>query len=119
MKQSVGKSTPNKAPSPLVMMIGHSTHTLEEFIRLLQAHGATYVVDVRTVPRSRHNHLFKMFWDEERSKYALAVCRTALMALGFTLTDLTPIEIRRETFFGSLASSPHNERCLPRRRGVR
>jgi uncharacterized protein (DUF488 family) len=44
--------------SPLVMTIGHSTHTLEEFIRLLQAHGATCVVDVRTVPRSRHNPQF-------------------------------------------------------------
>jgi len=40
------------------MTIGHSTHTLEEFIRLLQAHGATCVVDVRTVPRSGHNPQF-------------------------------------------------------------
>jgi uncharacterized protein (DUF488 family) len=45
-------------PSPLVMTIGHSTHTLEEFIGMLQAHGATCVVDVRTVPRSRHNPQF-------------------------------------------------------------
>ena len=49
---------PKKGPSPLVMTIGHSTHTLEEFIRLIQAHGATRVVDVRTVPRSRHNPQF-------------------------------------------------------------
>jgi uncharacterized protein (DUF488 family) len=40
------------------MTIGHSTHTLEEFIGLLKAHGATCVVDVRTVPRSRHNPQF-------------------------------------------------------------
>ncbi|MGD1098373.1 MAG: DUF488 domain-containing protein [Bryobacteraceae bacterium] len=40
------------------MTIGHSTHTIEEFIGLLQAHGATFVVDVRTVPRSRHNAQF-------------------------------------------------------------
>ncbi len=45
-------------PSPLVMTIGHSTHTLEEFIHMLQAHGAGCVVDVRTVPRSRHNPQF-------------------------------------------------------------
>ena len=45
------------APSQ-VMTIGHSTHTLEEFIRMLQAHGVTYVVDVRTIPRSRHNAQF-------------------------------------------------------------
>src|ERR1035438_9940606 len=44
--------------APLVMTIGHSTHTLEDFIRLLQAHGVTCVVDVRTVPRSRHNPQF-------------------------------------------------------------
>ena len=49
---------PKEEPSPLVMTIGHSTHTLEQFIRLLQAHGATCVVDVRTVPRSRHNTQF-------------------------------------------------------------
>lgn len=41
--------------APFVLMIGHSTRTLEEFIGLLQAHGATCVADVRTVPRSLHN----------------------------------------------------------------
>jgi len=40
------------------MTIGHSTLTLEEFINLLQTHGASCVVDVRTVPRSRHNQQF-------------------------------------------------------------
>jgi len=40
------------------MTIGHSTHTLEEFIHLLQAHGVACVVDVRTMPRSRHNPQF-------------------------------------------------------------
>jgi uncharacterized protein (DUF488 family) len=45
-------------PSPIVLTIGHSTHTIEEFIGLLQAHGATLVVDIRTVPRSWHNPQF-------------------------------------------------------------
>jgi uncharacterized protein (DUF488 family) len=45
-------------PSPIVLTVGHSTRSLEEFIRLLQAHEATRVVDVRTVPRSRHNPQF-------------------------------------------------------------
>jgi uncharacterized protein (DUF488 family) len=49
-------STPEA--SPLVMTIGHSTRTLSEFIRLLESHGVTRVVDVRTVPRSRHNPHF-------------------------------------------------------------
>ena len=49
---------PKKDVAPRIMTIGHSTRTLEEFIRLLQAHGALRVVDVRTVPRSRHNPQF-------------------------------------------------------------
>lgn len=44
--------------SPLVMTVGHSTRAIGEFIRLLQAHGAACVVDVRTIPRSRHNPQF-------------------------------------------------------------
>jgi uncharacterized protein (DUF488 family) len=54
----VEKSTEKEEPSPIVLTIGHSTRTLEEFIRLLQTHGATCVADVRTVPRSRHNPQF-------------------------------------------------------------
>ena len=40
------------------MTVGHSTRTIEEFIGLLKAHAVTCVVDVRTVPRSRHNPQF-------------------------------------------------------------
>jgi uncharacterized protein (DUF488 family) len=53
-----GKRTPSAEFPPVVLTIGHSTHTLEEFIFLLKAHGTTCVVDVRTVPRSRHNPQF-------------------------------------------------------------
>jgi uncharacterized protein (DUF488 family) len=45
-------------PSPVIMTIGHSTRSLDEFIGLLKAHGVTEVVDVRTVPRSRRNPQF-------------------------------------------------------------
>jgi uncharacterized protein (DUF488 family) len=38
--------------------IGHSTHPIEEFIGILQAHGVRRLVDVRTIPRSRHNPQF-------------------------------------------------------------
>ena len=41
-----------------VMTIGHSTRTLETFTHLLQVHEVKQVVDVRTVPRSRHNPQF-------------------------------------------------------------
>jgi uncharacterized protein (DUF488 family) len=54
----VGKSVPSAEPSPIVLTIGHSTRTLEEFIGLLQAHSTARVMDVRTVPRSRHNPQF-------------------------------------------------------------
>ncbi|MGZ5205180.1 MAG: DUF488 domain-containing protein [Caldimonas sp.] len=40
------------------MTIGHSTRALDEFLTLLVAHGVTQLVDVRTVPRSRHNPQF-------------------------------------------------------------
>lgn len=41
-----------------VFTIGHSTHPWVEFRDLLRAHGIERVVDVRTVPRSRHNPQF-------------------------------------------------------------
>lgn len=44
--------------APRILTIGHSTRPIAEFIRLLRAHGVTRVVDVRTVPRSRHNPQF-------------------------------------------------------------
>ena len=44
--------------SPVVFTIGHSTKALDAFISLLQAHTVTLVVDVRTIPRSRHNPQF-------------------------------------------------------------
>lgn len=38
--------------------IGHSTLTFEQFINLLRAHAIEQVVDVRTIPKSRHNPQF-------------------------------------------------------------
>jgi len=42
----------------IALTIGHSTRAIQEFVRLFQAHAVTRVVDVRTVPRSRHNPQF-------------------------------------------------------------
>jgi uncharacterized protein (DUF488 family) len=42
----------------MIMTIGHSTRSLEDFVGLLQAHGIERLVDVRTVPRSRRNPQF-------------------------------------------------------------
>jgi uncharacterized protein (DUF488 family) len=41
-----------------VLTIGHSTRLIDAFVTLLAAHGVTQLVDVRTVPRSRHNPQF-------------------------------------------------------------
>jgi uncharacterized protein (DUF488 family) len=41
-----------------IFAIGHSTRPIEEFLELLQAHGVKRLVDVRTVPHSRHNPQF-------------------------------------------------------------
>ena len=38
--------------------IGHSTRPVQEFIDILRAHGVQTLVDIRTVPRSRHNPQF-------------------------------------------------------------
>src|SRR5688572_13484047 len=43
---------------PVVFTIGHSTRPLRDFVALLEAHDVELVVDVRTVPRSRHNPQF-------------------------------------------------------------
>ncbi len=41
-----------------IYTIGHSTRTIEQFIGLLKAHSIQELVDVRTVPKSRHNPQF-------------------------------------------------------------
>jgi uncharacterized protein (DUF488 family) len=42
----------------VIATVGHSTHPIEEFIRMLAAHGVEALADVRTIPRSRHNPQF-------------------------------------------------------------
>jgi uncharacterized protein (DUF488 family) len=44
--------------NPLVCTIGHSNRTIEEFIELLRKNEIECVLDIRTVPRSRHNPQF-------------------------------------------------------------
>lgn len=41
-----------------IFTIGHSTHLIDEFVRMLTAHGIEQVVDVRTIAKSRHNPQF-------------------------------------------------------------
>lgn len=48
----------SKRSAPVILTIGHSTRPIAELVRLLTAHAVTRVIDVRTVPRSRHNPQF-------------------------------------------------------------
>jgi uncharacterized protein (DUF488 family) len=41
-----------------IYTVGHSTHSLDDFVGLLRAYGISRLVDVRTIPRSRHNPQF-------------------------------------------------------------
>lgn len=41
-----------------IWTIGHSTQPISDFLALLKAHGIEQLIDVRTVPRSRHNPQF-------------------------------------------------------------
>ena len=44
----------------VVFTVGHSTRSIEEFIALLKLHAIKMVVDVRTIPKSRHNPQFNI-----------------------------------------------------------
>jgi uncharacterized protein (DUF488 family) len=41
-----------------IFTIGHSTHPIDEFIRLLQSNNIEQIIDIRTIPKSRHNPQF-------------------------------------------------------------
>lgn len=48
----------SRPSQPLILTVGHSNRSLEDFLALLKVHGVERVLDVRTVPRSRHNPQF-------------------------------------------------------------
>jgi len=56
--ERLAASVDDDAEACKVLTIGHSTRSIDEFVSLLSAHGVTQLVDVRTVPRSRHNPQF-------------------------------------------------------------
>jgi uncharacterized protein (DUF488 family) len=44
----------NTAAELTVLTLGHSTRTIEEFLAILKAHRVELLVDVRSIPKSRH-----------------------------------------------------------------
>jgi uncharacterized protein (DUF488 family) len=53
-------SPPQEAhwPNGAIFTVGHSTLPIERFIALLRLYGIEQLMDIRTVPRSRHNPQF-------------------------------------------------------------
>ena len=47
-----------KRSAPIVYTIGHSSRSFQELLDLLRTHGVAQLIDVRTIPRSRHNPQF-------------------------------------------------------------
>lgn len=60
------KLTPPSTPKQMYS-IGHSIHSLAHFIDLLKAHDIATVIDIRTIPKSRHCPQF----NEEEFKASL------------------------------------------------
>lgn len=45
----------NAAMKSVIFTIGHSVRSIEEFVAMLRAFDVTQIIDVRSVPKSRHN----------------------------------------------------------------
>ncbi len=45
-------------PAGAIFTVGHSTRPIDGFIALLQVYGVVHLVDIRSVPKSRHNPQF-------------------------------------------------------------
>jgi hypothetical protein len=57
-QKSPGDLRSGSGGEPSILTIGHSTRPIDEFIKLLRQHGVERLVDIRTIPRSRHNPQF-------------------------------------------------------------
>jgi uncharacterized protein (DUF488 family) len=66
---------------PVIYTVGHSTRSFDELVEILRAHGVKRLVDVRTIPRSRHNPQFNR---ETLSKalHSRHLCYRHMKALG-------------------------------------
>jgi uncharacterized protein (DUF488 family) len=77
--------------------IGHSTHSIEEFIDLLKAHGVEQVADVRSIPKSRHVPQFNF-----------DVLGPALGEAGIAYTPIKALGGRRHSRKGSINTGWRN-----------
>jgi hypothetical protein len=82
---------------PVVLTVGHSTQPLAEFIALLAARSVSRLVDVRTVPCSRHNPQFNR-----------DILPTALEIVGIRYEHAADLGRFRPTLPGSLNTGWRN-----------
>jgi uncharacterized protein (DUF488 family) len=54
----ISVKTASRLKKPSIFTIGHSTRRIDEFVELLQMRGVKEVIDVRSIPMSRHNPQF-------------------------------------------------------------
>jgi uncharacterized protein (DUF488 family) len=47
-----------KRVAPIIFTVGHSTRSIDQLVKILRAHGVERLIDVRSIPRSRHNPQF-------------------------------------------------------------
>ena len=66
---------------PIIRTIGHSTRSLDVLIEMLKAHGVKRLVDVRTIPKSRHNPQYSREALESRLRNA-GIAYEHMKALG-------------------------------------
>lgn len=82
---------------PKLYTIGHSTHTLQEFLDILHTHKIAHIVDVRTIPKSRYVPWF----DENKLK-------TALNTVNISYTHISALGGLRKTHKDSINQGWHN-----------
>lgn len=58
MMKEMHEKTQEEACGLTIFTIGHSTHPIGEFVRLLQLNGVEQIIDIRTIPKSRFNPQF-------------------------------------------------------------
>jgi len=81
----------------ILFTIGHSTRTIDEFIDLLKAYNIQRIVDVRTIPRSRHNPQFNE-----------NVIDLSLQKVGINYLHIAELGGLRHTTAGSINLGWHN-----------
>ena len=84
-------------PGPVVLTVGHSTRPLADFIDLLKAHSVVRLIDVRTVPRSRHN-----------PQYNIDTLPASLTSEGIAYEHVAGLGGFRKTHAGSLNTGWRN-----------